>query len=269
MDNIPILNSIKRIERQYNTGETPVLVVCSDKESYVCKYMRSSSASYKLVSEFIGAQFVSEWNLESPIMALVRIRPEHWADIVKTTRNLSAPALGYKYMNGVIDINPTTYSSVSQSETLLFQLLKIALFDFWIANEDRTYNNANLLYDVSNEKLVSIDYGGILNTSTYEYSLSQLTSTDTILYADLFRHLSKGINLCDIQKKVCLLKEYFEESINKCNLKIQKMIDAIPVEWNVSKKQVEDKLTQLFDEDWVKEVWNNFNECLKENFENG
>lgn len=49
------LHSIKQIEKQYNTGESPVLVVCSDKESYICKYMRSTSAAYKLVSEYIGA----------------------------------------------------------------------------------------------------------------------------------------------------------------------------------------------------------------------
>ena len=37
--------------------------------------------------------------------------------------------------------------------------MKIALFDFWIANEDRNANNANLLYDVGRGRLISIDYG--------------------------------------------------------------------------------------------------------------
>ena len=44
---LPILYSAKRIERQFNTGEQPVLVTCSDVNTYVCKYMRSSAAAYK------------------------------------------------------------------------------------------------------------------------------------------------------------------------------------------------------------------------------
>ena len=51
---IPQLHSLKTIERKYNTGEEPVLVVCSDLNSYICKYMRSSSAAYKLVCELIA-----------------------------------------------------------------------------------------------------------------------------------------------------------------------------------------------------------------------
>ena len=53
---IPVVNSIKVIEHLYRTGEEPILVVCSDLKAYICKYMRSSSAAYKLVCEFIGAQ---------------------------------------------------------------------------------------------------------------------------------------------------------------------------------------------------------------------
>ncbi|MBQ7689969.1 MAG: hypothetical protein IJT30_02100, partial [Muribaculaceae bacterium] len=48
---LPVVYSLKPIEYQYQTGEKPVLVVCSDKHSYICKYMRSALASYKLASE--------------------------------------------------------------------------------------------------------------------------------------------------------------------------------------------------------------------------
>ena len=87
------LHSIKQIEKQYNTGESPVLVVCSDKESYICKYMRSTSAAYKLVSEYIGACMISEREIPSPMMAMVKIKAEHWSAGIITTQNLSAPIL--------------------------------------------------------------------------------------------------------------------------------------------------------------------------------
>ena len=176
MKMIPHLSSIKQIEKQYNTGDLPVLVVCSDKEAYICKYMPSSNSAFKLACELVGAMMANAWNIESPATAFIRIETTHWAGI-HTPHNLTAPAWGYKKLDNVVDITPTTCNIVKNTTELLLQLLKIALFDFWIANEDRTYNNANLLYDIIEEKLVSIDYGGIFNTSTFEYPLSQLTMT--------------------------------------------------------------------------------------------
>lgn len=79
---LPILYSVKRIERQLNTGEQPVLVTCSDINTYVCKYMRSSAAAYKLVCELIGAEMANALtktlimnNLKYSIIYAI-IRPE-------------------------------------------------------------------------------------------------------------------------------------------------------------------------------------------------
>ena len=268
MKTVLTLNSIKQIEKQYNTGELPVLVVCSDKKSYICKYMRSSSAAYKLASEFIGSQMIEEWGIESPSLALVQIKNIHWTNNIVTTCNLSAPAIGYLKLEGVIDITPTTCNVVTQTDRLLIQLLKIALFDFWIANEDRTYNNANLLYDIQNSNLVSIDYGGILNTSTFEYPLSQLTTTDTILYADIFRHLSHNVRNQTIQKYASNLRSYYDESIVKCRMKFSTIAEMIPSEWNISSTVINSKLNQLVDTEWIENVWDNFIECLNENLSN-
>lgn len=153
---IPILTSIKNIEYQYDTGELPVLVVCSDKKSYICKYMRSSAAAFKLVCELIGAQMANVWQLNTPPVAFVNIKPVHWR--LPVTHCLSVPSWGCCKLEGVIDITPSTYKQIESSKNLLAELLKIALFDFWIANEDRNMNNANLLYDVLQQKFVPIDY---------------------------------------------------------------------------------------------------------------
>lgn len=53
---ISVIDSVKKIEQQFRTGEEPVLVMCSDVNLYVCKYMRSSAAAYKLACELIGAR---------------------------------------------------------------------------------------------------------------------------------------------------------------------------------------------------------------------
>ena len=172
---IPIIDSAKVIEQQYRTGEAPVLVMCSNMTAYVCKYMRTSSAAYKLVCELVGALMAKAWQLESPDMAFVCIKPEHWSGL-PMQHSLSAPTLGSRKLEGVVDITPSTYGEVEQTAIVFRQLLEIALFDFWVANEDRNANNANLLYDVVRGNLVSIDYGCIFNTATFDYPMSQLTA---------------------------------------------------------------------------------------------
>lgn len=265
---IPQLYSIKEIEKQYDTGELPVLVTCSDMNAYICKYMRSSSAAYKLVSELVGALFAKAWKIASPPCAFVQIKTEHWAAI-QTPRNLSAPCWGYQELKGSMDITPTTYSKIELRKEPLLQLLKIALFDFWIANEDRTCNNANLLYDVINQQLISIDYGGILNTSILTSSLSQLSPTDTILYADIFHHLKKCSTNRQIEKEAARLKDYYYTCVTKSHKCVDYILQVIPEEWNVRTSFVESKLHQLFDQEWLNEVWFNFKDCLKENLKDG
>ena len=79
----------------------------------------------------------------------------------------------------MIEVTPTMLDEIEPSPTLLRHLAFIALFDFWMANEDRNANNYNLMYDVNAHLFVPIDYGCVFNTATYDYSLSQLTETDS------------------------------------------------------------------------------------------
>ena len=39
----------------------------------------------------------------------------------------------------------------------------------------------------------------------------------------------------------------------------------MPKEWKVPAETVKEKLSQLFDEQWIASVWDNFIECLNEN----
>ncbi len=121
------------------------------------------------------------------------------------------------------------------------------------------------MYDVVNDLFVSIDYGCIFNTATFEYPLSQLTSTDTILCSDLFVHLTQRIERSEIKPLTERLNKEYENSIHRCKLILFKIIEDIPEEWNVPQIIITDKISQLFDEKWIIEVWNNFVECLNEN----
>lgn len=260
-----MLTSIKDIQKQYETGETPVLVMCSDKNEYICKYMRSLSPAYKLACEFIGAHFIDRWGIRSPKMNLVQIKAEHWSNYLSTNCIRTAPTLGYMMLSSVVDITRTTYSHIELSAKLLEQLLKIALFDFWVANEDRTCNNANLLYDVKCNELISIDYGGIFNTSTFDFPMSQLTMTDTILYAEIFKQFNDKFNKNEIESIAVGLKRYYANSVKKCRAVVSTINSCIPPEWKINNEVMHSKMMQLFDEDWLNEVWENFVQCVKDN----
>lgn len=265
---IPRLESISVIEQRYRTGEEPVSVMCSDGHSYICKYMRSSSAAYKLVCELVGSIMAKSWQLETPDLAFVNIRHGHWSGY-PVQHILSAPSLGSRRLECVIDVTPSTFSYVKTGTAILKQLLKIALFDFWIANEDRNSNNANLLYDVARERLVSIDYGCILNTSTFDFPMSQLTITDTILGSDLFHHLVRKEKRGTVIDASTDLLSSYNMTLRQCHSQIRYILEELPKEWNVAIPVVEGKLNQLFESGWETSVQENFIECLKDNLPNG
>ena len=112
---------------------------------------------------------------------------------------------------------------------------------------------------------MSIDYGCILNTATFEYPLSQLTTTDTILWSDLFRHLAQGQEPAAIRAIADRLKEVFSENLQRASVQVNLVIEDMPEEWNVPQNVVKKKLLQLFDDRWTAEVWDNFMECLMDN----
>ena len=261
---IPTISSAKTIEQYFLTGEEPVLVMCSDLNMYVCKYMRSSASAYKLACELIGAEMAKIWKFYSPNIALVKIKPSHWNGVCLNHYN-NAPALGGKWMDGVIDITPSTYDKIPTTNDVFYQLIKIALFDFWVANEDRNANNANLMFDVIKEQLVVIDFGCIFNTATFDYPLSQLTITDTILYSDIFIHLRQGANKTSITNLLKQLKKEYSLFIKQCIFSISEIEKEIPQEWNVPHDIIKEKFEQLFNRKWIAEVWNNFFECLNDN----
>ena len=261
---IPQIHSIQEISKQYTTGDLPVLVLCSDTQQYICKYMRANATiAYKLACEYIGTVFAESWKINTPPFALVQIMPAHW-NSVTSSHSSSVPTIGFKKLEGVIDITPTTFQQVESNADTLYQILKIALFDFWIANEDRTYNNANLLYNIENSQLISIDYGGILNNVTFDFPLSQLTETDSILGADIFAHIIKSVSSKQLSETVKRLEKDYSQCINRSKRQTT-LLANMPQEWAVPNAKVEKKVEELFSPEWIRTTWQNFVECLKTN----
>ena len=261
---LPTLTTIKEIDRIFSTGDMPILVACSDQRQYICKYMRADSVSaYKLASEIVGSLLAQYWKLNTPEFALVKILPEHTKQFAIPC-NHNAEAVGYQKIDNAADITNCIDGDIKKSNKLFWQLLRIAMFDFWVANEDRTCNNANMLYVERAEKLISIDYGGIFNTNSFQTPTYQLSSCDSIIYADIFNHLKTGT---DFQKIVDKSKKIYDICISKSRgIFTYFGTQWIPQLWNVSEDVLRTKINELFEKQWIDDCFSNYIETLRQNF---
>lgn len=268
------LNSVKNIEKCYHTGEEPILVACDDQNSYICKYPRYSGSANKLVCELFGSVFAHTWRIRTPEVAIVKVAPQHVSPILSGSY-FSMPVLGSCLQQNVVDITPTSIPLIPSSEKLCQQLMRIALFDFWLANEDRNANNANLMYDVVNKDIVAIDFGCCFNTATFDYPLSQLTETDSILCSDLFTHIIREIPKERVLQVANILLDIdYMSFIHDCQSDLaiadwdeqtneELNVAYVPASWSVNRGRLKKKLEELFDEEWTSRVRENFMETLK------
>lgn len=276
-DMIPYLTSTKYIDKRFYTGEEPVLVECSDMNAYICKYSRYSGSANKLVCELLGALFAKDWMLRNPDIAIVKVLSLHVPSDMSGSM-FALPTLGSRLLHHAIDITPTSFRQIPISEKLCMQLLRIALFDFWIANEDRNANNANLMYDVANDNLIAIDFGCSFNTATFDYPLSQLTETDSILSSELFRHLrgtltrERVMALADILLRIDMPTFLHDVQTTATIINMWENADpmymTIPREWNIRKDLISAKLEELMSDKWIDAIKMNFMDCLTENVNN-
>lgn len=267
------LYSIKVIEKTYNTGEEPVLVACNDHNSYICKYTRYSGSANKLLCELMGAVFAKAWSLNTPEIAVVKVKQEH-VPYNMSGAFFSKPILGSLQQSNVVDITPATIPLITPNEKLCRQLMQIALFDLWLSNEDRNTNNANLMYDMVNDNIIAIDFGCCFNTATFDYPLSLLTESESILCSDLFQHLSNGISHERIlQMADIFLNIDFPTYLHGCKTGIavaqwdedtnaELGFDFIPSTWDINRGRLSNKIEELLSEYWRTKVKTGFIETL-------
>ena len=246
------------ILKVYQTGDRPILVLCSDGYHYICKYKQPGFAAQKLMNELVGGVFAKAWGIDTPVTSLVVNDPIIWDD-AGISHDPVAPLLGSRKMEGVFDLGEYNCNQVEVSYRTLSQLLRIALFDLWLANEDRTCNNYNLLYDLRAGNLVSIDYGGIFNSGIMNNRVYQLNAADSIVSSDLFSRLKAA----GLQRAMTGLYLTYLRLVAKCKKNVSMLLENVPDEWKVDKSAMQNKLEELFENTWVNDTWFNFKELVE------
>jgi hypothetical protein len=255
------VTSIQTANRQYDTGDKPVLVLCSDMHEYVCKYALNGNVT-NLFCEYVAASFLRLWQLPVPDFAFVKISHDHVKDFRIPTYCIDKTSFGSKYSKFYQELTHFTDSPDLKKQKAYMDnrdnLLKIALFDIWISNEDRNYNNLNLLLDIENNyNFVPIDHGAIFNTRTMDYPMTLLTENECITDIPLVKLLFQRIdfNLAYVQN----MKDYFYLCTLECKKNFNQILELMPPDWSIDIAAASQKFdNELFNANWETQVIDTF-----------
>lgn len=258
------LESISPISKVYQTsGSNPVKVLCSDLNEYVVKYKKFTPAS-DLFNEFLGSEFLRIWCIGVPESAIVTVKDEHIpAEFVSPTIQpifFQTPCFGSKHNDFAKEMEPLM-SLVKDDIKIIKriknkgELLVIALFDLWMANEDRRHNNYNLLLNTDPEYyFVPIDHVNCLNSNSLApgRGMEMLTQEDTIINTDLAKVIFQNPKGLPNQIDEIVVNYYLW--VSECQKSLENLVDAMPDQWGIAKA---DKIallnSTLFQQKWIRD----------------
>lgn len=264
------LYTIQTADRVFETGGSrPVLLSCNDMNSYVCKYNTGKGSALKLMCEFIGASFLKTWELQVPDFALVSVKREHIPSEYQINGYyFDTSCFGSKYSRSFAEVIDFT-ANISSVQRKIYpnrkELIYIALFDIWLANEDRNHNNYNLLVDTENQRnFIPIDHETIFNTCNLNIPICELTYEDSIISSPLFKKLFTDNELG--KNSLEEVKENFFIKVQRCKLRVNEIIDQLPSDWNININVLETKLiNEILDNNWIEGSFKLFLEFLQRN----
>ncbi|WP_139855661.1 HipA family kinase [Aequorivita sinensis] len=266
-----LLHTIEDVHKIFDTqGSSPLLVTCDDFRDWVCKYDRFPKY---LFNELIASEFAKIWGIKTPEICLINVKKEHIPNDKFPQLQLGwfdKECFGSLYLETSKELD---HSMVSLFDEKSFRdkiadkadFLKIALFDIWIANEDRNHNNFNLLLYVSPEKInffYAIDHVNIFNSTFLDYGIAELTEDDSIIKTDVAKILfGKDRKLTDIVNN---LVEMLYICTKECENKLDDILNLVPESWNIDKVLIKKRIfDNLFSDDWKNQCESNFREFVQ------
>lgn len=221
--------------------------------------------------ELLVGGFAKLWELAVPDFCLVQVKPDHVEDHPILQRSFfNTLCFGSKYEGNCAEIDEF-YADMSlpgkKRFKHKFEFLKIGLFDIWMANEDRKFNNYNLLIDVENgNRFVPIDHDAIFNTGNLDKGLVLLTEDESLINTDLTRKL---FSVKELRKKDFLenTKNDYYLCVGKCKQNTGKILQEIPPEWGIDVAEYQNLLdSHLFNEEWIDGCFTHFQELIQVQF---
>ena len=150
-----LIKTLIILEEIETDGHSPMKFLCSDGEIYYCKYRVSSKIEELdcLIYEVICSRLANFFSIPTPEIAIVELAPNCFTmkDIPRNKKyaKVGQFCFGSKDIkNGNLITGLELVNSLFDLEKIYnpYDLVKIALFDLWIDNDDRgKKQNYNLL----------------------------------------------------------------------------------------------------------------------------
>ena len=256
------LSSIKEIvpEDCFNTqGSQPVKVYCSNGQDYVCKYFTGVGAANGLFNEYLAVCFGKLWHLQVQDFSIVQVQKHHVKMIAIPKRYFDIPCFGSLYGRNLKEVDKFFLgwpSRMNRMDTLVMDYLKIGLFDIWLSNDDRNFDNFNLLYAFETDHLIPIDHVQIFNGNNLDKEPYLISDTDSILTSPFMNGIFYRTLQQNFKEFRLTLQGDFNSHIQRCNENLDTILHCTPPEWCLDKAQIHARLQFYFSDEWQ-------NQCLE------
>ena len=228
-----------------------------DLNQWVCKYNDLN----KLFNELLASEFAKLWHINIPECALVEI--DYDRHIVPfgdkkglERRFFERECFGSRFLNNALDVNQSVFvdKNIVRRIKNKEDFLKIALFDIWLANEDRNAGNYNLLLQSVKGGymlLYIIDNTDIFNSSmAYTQGIVEITEDDSVLKSDLATLLFKKDT--SITEKINSLLENFPIFVKECKDRLPYILAQLPKKWCIDVDNYQNKINDIFLDNWLR-----------------
>jgi len=194
------------IVSRYDTAHRPLKVFDSEYTPYVLKFPNNPFDDSSIIKEFLCHFLLKCWEIPTTKIASLHV-PSNVIDqssqITKREKELirNYPCFGSKLL-----LHSTELSNLITADNIVSQrriknandILKIALFDIWVENDDRKPSNNNILLNQAGRcfELIPIDHSytfSSLEFSELTYTEVCFSDNDSILYSPLAKSIIKNI----------------------------------------------------------------------------
>ncbi len=252
INNINTLSAVK-ILKCYGTNSVPLQVLCDDNEIYVIKTMFKKHPPIEdLINEILCNYFLQCWDISVPEHALINFDNVLIEQYLEEGQTIDKRYYDFKFTNHIfygtkflpstteIDLYNLTLNNKYDYNKYQnpLDLIKIGVFDEWIANMDRRSDNPNILIDTSTPKFsfVPIDntqaFACQSNYKGLKLAIMNRVNNKSILNTPITKSICK---FADPEKLSNLDNEIINNIENTINL-IEPIFQNIPSYFGLSKK---------------------------------
>ncbi|MCO5273504.1 MAG: hypothetical protein M9900_01125 [Flavobacteriales bacterium] len=270
--NLPLRHSITELVRVWDTNINPVQVIADDVKDYVAKHNRGQAPCTRLRNEVLAHAYAGIWGLPVLEAALLKVDPLHVGRHLSGTCQpayFKHTCFATRFRKDSTEFN-RFLDQANAYEGKRFvnrqDLLKIALFDIWLANDDRTGNHPNLLVTADGEGFTIrvMDHEGIFYGNNPERPLPHLTLEDSILTHPALRNLL-GRNFKRNTNLVQQAVGNFYLWASACEQRTDEILSLLPADWRIDVATFRPLVQQrLFAQDRLRAVEHHFHELLQQ-----